>query len=594
MRNVRPALAFALLLTIQSLCILPGQGEPTDTQAISTPITEATATSAPAASTAVVATSASAATETPQAESVGTINLVLAQVESGPRDRLQFLEGIKDFHSGDGVRVTGGGKGKLELNDGTRMTLFNETKMSEVIVTTSPPATDLFLQSQGFLGEVPEDGDFTARLPNGALILILGTQFFVVYNEENQVATVGNFDGTVLYTPPGGTEEELSPGRMVNIPAQGAVELMELSFTPEQFEVTVDSTGTPTAGLAALVQEYQIEPIVFTGEEVSRMTHDDRVTSVAFSPDGRYVVSGSDDSTARVWQVSTGEEVARMIYERGGWVGAVAFSPDGEYVVSAGWDGSVRVWGASTGKEVARMEHEGPVIAVAFSPDGKYVVSGSWDGTARVWEAATGNEVARMTHDAEVLDVAFSPDGSYVVSGSNDSSARVWEASTGEEVAHMSHKGAVNAVAFSPDGKYVVSGSADTSAIVWEASTGQEIARMVHRGEVRSLALSPDGVYVVSGGFDDTAIVWEASTGQEIARMTHEGSVNSLAFSPDGKFVVSLGNNTVRVWEALTGQEVARMVHENVVYEVAFSSEGSYVVSASADFTARVWRWQSK
>ncbi|MBE0669191.1 MAG: hypothetical protein IH588_01265 [Anaerolineales bacterium] len=351
-----------------------------------------------------------------------------------------------------------------------------------------------------------------------------------------------------------------------------------------------------------------------TGKEIARMTHEGDVSSVAFSPDGKYVVSGSADKTARVWEASTGIEVSRMTYE--GAVNFVAYDPDGKYVLSGGCDqldfnyicakGSARVWETAMGEEIAHMTQNAAVTSIAFSGDSKYVVSGSDDSTARVGEAVTGKEISRIVHDNYVFSVAFSPDSKYVVSGGCDQltqsctqgSARVWAAATGKEIARMTYDGAVNSVTFSPDGTYIVSGSTDKTARVWEASTGKEIARMTHDSVVSSVAFSPDGNYVVSASRDNTARVWETSTGKEIARMTHENSVTVVAFSPDSKYVVSGGceqlpqsctQGSARIWEAETGKEIARMTHEGDVSSVAFSLDGKYVVSGSADKTARVW-----
>jgi len=346
----------------------------------------------------------------------------------------------------------------------------------------------------------------------------------------------------------------------------------------------------------------------FAAHPIARMAHDSRVNSVAFSPDGTYVVSGSMDKTARVWQALTGKEIARMTHEAA--VNFVAFSPDGKYVVSGSADNSLRVWEALTGKEITRMAHDASVNFVAFSPDGKYVLSGSADKTARVWEALTGVEIARMTHEGAVTAIAFSPNGRYAASGSADKTARVWEALTGVEIARINHDGAVASVAFSPDtssgagGKYVVSGSLDNTARVWETSTGKEIARMTHEAGVYAVAFSPDtpsspgGTYVISAGRDNTARLWEASTGKEITRMKHDNWVESVSFSPDGKYVaVGCYDKTARVWEVSTGREIARMTHDDTFFmPVAFSPSipsgtgGKYmVVSANADKTVRVW-----
>jgi len=121
----------------------------------------------------------------------------------------------------------------------------------------------------------------------------------------------------------------------------------------------------------------------FSASVITRLTHDNQINSVSFSTNGKYVVSGSDNGTARVWEAATGKEVARMTYD--GWVFFVTFSPDGKYVASGSSDGTVRVWEAATGKEIARMIHVDVINFIAFSPDGKYVISVSKDD-ARVWE----------------------------------------------------------------------------------------------------------------------------------------------------------------------------------------------------------------
>jgi WD40 repeat protein/serine/threonine protein kinase len=381
----------------------------------------------------------------------------------------------------------------------------------------------------------------------------------------------------------------------------------------------------------------------FAARTIACMTHDDRVWSVAFSPNGNYVASGGDDATAHVWDVATGKEVARMTHHptdnsrrsgyRSGYVRSVAFSPDSKYIVSGGWDEFVRVWDVASGKEIARMTHLGSVHSVAFSPDGKYVVSGG-DYTARVWEAVTGKEVVCMTHDDDVRTLAISPDGKYVVSGSSDKTARVWEAITGKEVARMYHEEAVERVAFSPDGEYVISSSWQGIERVWEgltgklvrtnsenvrwhfhdfsrdgryeviaeefvarvidAASGKEVARMTHDEFVTWAAFSLDGKVVASGSYDKTVRVWEVKPRREVIQVTHDGSAEFILFSSDGKYVLSQSrrfsvdrDQTARVWEAVTGKELARMTAREATF--AFSPDGKYVAAGSLKGTAHVW-----
>lgn len=205
-----------------------------------------------------------------------------------------------------------------------------------------------------------------------------------------------------------------------------------------------------------------------TGREITRMPHNGFVFSLAFSPDGKYIVSGSSDNTVRVWEAETGQEIFRVIHE--GVVNSVAFSSDGKYIVSGSSDNTVRLWEVVTRQEIVRMIHDGAVTSIAISSDGKYIASGSLDNSARVWNVTTGKEVSRMTYEGVVRAVSFSPDSRYVISAGCDQveisrcvsgSARVWEAKTGYEVARMSYNNWVNSISFSSDGRYAASGSDD-------------------------------------------------------------------------------------------------------------------------------------
>ena len=239
----------------------------------------------------------------------------------------------------------------------------------------------------------------------------------------------------------------------------------------------------------------------------------DSVWSVAFSPDGQRLVSGSADKTVRVWDADTGKPVGRPLAGHTDDVMSVAFSPDGERIVSGSWDKTVRVWDADTGEPFGQplTGHTDRVNSVAFSPDGTRIVSGSTDNTVRLWDADSGQPIGQPLtgHYGRGVQRGVQPGRATDRLGQRRQHGAACGTPTPANRSARrctSHSGAVDSVAFSPDGRRIVSGSYDGTVQVWDAATGQPVGAPLagHTGSVVSVAFSPDGRRIASGSLDNT------------------------------------------------------------------------------------------
>ena len=259
-------------------------------------------------------------------------------------------------------------------------------------------------------------------------------------------------------------------------------------------------------------------------------------TSV-FSPDGKYLATGSPDKTAKIAHIETGQ-IIRTINHAGS-VKSVAFSPDGKYLATGSLDDNIaKITDIETGQTIRIINHEGWVYSVALSPDGKYVATGSFDNTAKITDIETGQIICTINHENCVYSVVFSPDGKYLVTGSADRTAKITDIETSQIIRTINHKDSVYSVVFTPDGKYLATGSFDNTAKITDIETGQIICTINHENCVYSVVFSPDGKYLVTGSRDRTAKITESVTGQTISIINHNNEVQSIAFSPDGKLLL--------------------------------------------------------
>jgi len=334
-------------------------------------------------------------------------------------------------------------------------------------------------------------------------------------------------------------------------------------------------------------------------ELVIPIGHSRRVTSVSFTPDSRYALSGSWDNTLKLWEVATGKLIRSFVGHSDN-VTSVSISPNGKYVLSGSFDHTSIIWEVATGRMIRSFEgHSDIIFSVSFSPDGKYVLSGSGDKTLKLWDVSTGKMIRSFEgHSDLVSSVSFSPDGRNAISGGADKTLKLWDIATGRMIRSFEgHSDDILSVSFSPDGKYVLSGSDDATLKLWDVSTGKVIRTFVgHSEEIYSVSFNPDGRFALSGSWDKTLKLWDVATGKSIWSIEASSAVViSVSFSPDGRYVLSgssafRDNKPLKLWDTATGKLIRSFKgRSRIVSSVDFSPERRYALSGGGDGILKLW-----
>ncbi|WP_027184533.1 TIR domain-containing protein [Desulfovibrio inopinatus] len=378
------------------------------------------------------------------------------------------------------------------------------------------------------------------------------------------------------------------------------------------------------------------------GAELVRLVgHTESVSSAAFSPDGRLIVTASYDETACIWETDSGELMATL---RGheGWVNCAAFSPDGRRIltvdnttihirdtttgehlmalsghghvinyatfssygrriVTASKDKTARIWETESGRLITILRgHEADVISADFSPDGRQIVTASWDNTARVWDTDFDEGIAALRgHERAITSVAFSLDGRKIVTASRDKATRIWGASSGELLGTLrGHEKGINSSVFSPDGRLIATASVDCTACIGDLDSNRVITTLRgHTHQALSVDFSPtNSRWIVTASADTTARIWDTDTGEHLRTLCgHEDWICCVAFFPDGKRILTASDDkTIRIWDADSGKQIMILLgHEDWIRVASFSPDGKWIVTTSKDATARIWNADS-
>ncbi len=335
--------------------------------------------------------------------------------------------------------------------------------------------------------------------------------------------------------------------------------------------------------------------------------HADRITSVQFSPNGKYILSGSIDQTARVWDSKSGK-LTRILKQPEGAIYTLAISQDSQLcVIDNG-----TIWNIETGEQLDKIDSDSRVVitAAAFSPDGDWIAFGSGDNTVRLWNLQERTLHSLGSPGEQVNSIAFNPDGRFLAFNTSHS-VQVWHANSGEQIFHVSRKNPISwpnaagdLVVFSPDGNSLASGgwgNQGTDIQIWQWETGIKSDTLKgHTDLISSLVYASDGSTLISGSRGGTITIWDIESKKSInSWKAHRDQYNfvDVDVHPNGKEIISSSFSffrSIKRWDLMTGTLINELgASTDRIRNLVFSQDGKYLAIGRGGHDVRILDWET-
>ncbi|KAH7919484.1 WD40 repeat-like protein [Leucogyrophana mollusca] len=509
--------------------------------------------------------------------------VIVWDVESGKQDGQPLQHDSKVLWiaiSPDGRRITSGVyQGGMVIWDALRREVVREIKGDVYRVAYSPDGRWIAATSMGIKGVVrlwdADTGEpgreplkcddevfYVAFSPNRSQIAV-GFQdgFFRVFDISTGESVVGPIKGhtdivsSVVYSPDGHFLITASFDKSIRVwDSKTGVQVGKpmLGHKNHVYSISITADGRRIVAAGLDIRVWDLETRLQIGDSFFT---DYGIFSVAFSPNGQYIISSSGNDVC-LWDAASFAIQGSVFKGHTEDVWCVAYFPDGRHIASASGDKTVIIWDIKSGRQDGQpLQHDSSikrhyVHRLAYSPDGRWIATGG-QRVVRLWDADTGRPGRELLEcGGYVTCVTFSPDGSRIAAGCDDGSFQVIDVSTGEVVVGpiKGHTKLVASVMYSPDGRLLITGSWDSSIRVWDSKTGLEVGKpMWHGRDVNCISITADGRRIANAGYDKTVRVWDLETRLQVGD-SFDATV-SVAFSPDGRSVISNKGNDVHLWD---------------------------------------------